>query len=139
MENKNKRLLEIMKVLNLNQTELADKLDIKQPDISKMVNGKKSVGDSVCYSIICNLSINPKWLEYGEEPMTIDYEALKNESITKESQNESIKNKQETIDAQKVTINSLQKIVSTLEVRICELENQLQEARHALKNTVGAD
>ena len=66
----------ILRKFKLTQTKLGEIMGYDQSDISKLTISEK-IGDSYSWKFVCNLSINPRWLEYGEEPMILDYESLK--------------------------------------------------------------
>lgn len=116
------RLEIIMNKSGLNQTDFGLKIGCDQSKVSKLLKSNE-IGATYCWRLVCNFDINPKWLEYGQEPMIIDYEALKNGENNKNS---------ELIETQR-------ELISMLKEKVCELKSQLQEANHALKNTVGAD
>lgn len=68
------RFKEIRKTLNLNQKEFAEKLKIKQSQVSEIESGKRSIAASIVLSLIDNLNINRQWLETGEGEMIISKE-----------------------------------------------------------------
>lgn len=63
------RLRQLRAVLSLTQKELANILMIKQGSYSTIETGKGELTDRN-FKLICDTySVNPKWLEFGEEPM----------------------------------------------------------------------
>ncbi|WP_279191347.1 XRE family transcriptional regulator [Butyricimonas virosa] len=77
------RLRQLRAALSLTQKELANILMIKQGSYSTIETGKGELTDRN-FKLICDTySVNPKWLEFGEEPM---FTTLK-ESITEQSTN----------------------------------------------------
>lgn len=71
-EQQNKEIVErirlIMKEKNINQKQLETLTDVQQTTLSKYLNGKMLVGDSFLYGLTCIFFINPRWLEFGENP-----------------------------------------------------------------------
>lgn len=63
------RLKQIRRSLNLSQAELAEKLDIKQSQISNYERGERNITPAITLSLIDNLNINRKWWETGEGDM----------------------------------------------------------------------
>lgn len=63
------RIKLIIEEKELTQKQFADITSIAQGDISKYLNGKNTLADSFIYTIILKLSINPRWLEFGENPV----------------------------------------------------------------------
>lgn len=55
----------------ISASQLIEDLEIYQSDFSKITNGKKEVGTSICYKLACKYGINPRWIEFGEEPIYI--------------------------------------------------------------------
>lgn len=63
------RLRQLRAALSLTQKELANILMIKQGSYSTIETGKGELTDRN-FKLICDTySVNPKWLEFGEEPM----------------------------------------------------------------------
>lgn len=63
------RIRQIMKEFNLNQSELANKINILQPNLSAILNGKRPCDDAVINKFVISLDINKNWLKYGEGKM----------------------------------------------------------------------
>ena len=63
------RIKQIMKDNNLTQKQLGDKMGVSQNAISRYLNGTLPIGDGFIYNLILNILINPRWLEFGENPV----------------------------------------------------------------------
>lgn len=63
------RIKQIMKDKNLTQKQLGDKMGVSQNAISRYLNGTLPIGDGFIYNLILNILINPRWLEFGENPI----------------------------------------------------------------------
>ena len=63
------RILLIMQEKDIKQKQLEELTEISQTTLSKYFNCKLPVGDSLLYSLTCNFFINPRWLEFGENPV----------------------------------------------------------------------
>lgn len=77
MENNNEqsRTQRVVNFLNnsgISATKLIEDLEIYQSDISKILNGKKEAGVSLCYKLAYKYGVNPRWIELGEDPMFIN-------------------------------------------------------------------
>lgn len=71
------RLEIIMNNSGHNQKDFGAKIGCDQSKVSKLIKSNE-IGATYCWRLVCNFDINPRWIEYGEEPMTIDYESFKN-------------------------------------------------------------
>lgn len=63
------RIKQIMKDNNLTQKQLGDKMGVSQNAISRYLNGTLPIGDGFIYNFVLNILINPRWLEFGENPV----------------------------------------------------------------------
>lgn len=114
---KNERFREIMTIFNMNQVQMGITLEVDQPEISRMIHDKKSVGDSVCWKIVCKLNINPIWLETGDGDRFLDNNSV--ESSTYKEQ-----------------IGLLRDTIKTLNYTIMEQKEKIENLQMALKNNV---
>ncbi len=60
-----KRIVEIRTLLNLTQTDLAEKLKISKSAVSHMERGERSVTERTISDICEKLNVNRKWLTDG--------------------------------------------------------------------------
>ena len=67
--NENERLKSLRKSLGLTQTEMAEKIGIKQGSYSDVERGKAIVSNYVKMSLEQNLNLNRAWLETGKGEM----------------------------------------------------------------------
>jgi len=129
---KNKRLRDIMTVLNLSQVKIGKILGISQPDISRMYSDLREVGDSVCWGLVCKLSINPMWLEYGRGEMFLDEKAEpRNYPIQEEEAPNEMK--EELAFYRKMVVN-FNDIVERQNRRLDELEAEVKNSKDANLN-----
>lgn len=63
------RIKQIMKDNNLTQKQLGEKMGVNQNAISRYLNGTLPIGDGFIYNFVLNILINPRWLEFGENPV----------------------------------------------------------------------
>jgi len=70
-----KRLYQLRKHLNLNQSLFAERLGLNQGNLSSMESGRRDVGDLITERIFTRFNVNPEWWNTGEG------EVLRNESI----------------------------------------------------------
>lgn len=61
----NERIIELRKLLNLSQTEFAEKIGMKQTSLSEIERGINSVRDSHIITICSIFSVNEDWLRNG--------------------------------------------------------------------------
>lgn len=62
------RLKELMRILNLNQSQFAEKIEIEQSNVSKMLSGKRPIGRNIVNKLVLAFDINKDWMltGYGE-------------------------------------------------------------------------
>lgn len=65
------RVLLILKEFNINKTEFANKLNITQSYVSRLVNKGVIPSDRLIEDICEKFSINEDWFRYGKGPMKI--------------------------------------------------------------------
>ncbi len=63
------RIKELMKSCGLNQTEFAEKIGMKQQNLSRILNGKANIGEGVINKILLSFDVNKEWLVSGEGEM----------------------------------------------------------------------
>ena len=63
------RIRLIMKQFDLNQTQFAQRIDIRQPNLSAILKGERVCGDGVINKIVLSFDINKDWLLTGEGEM----------------------------------------------------------------------
>lgn len=62
----NKRIREVRKNFNLNQTDFGNKIGVKQGSVAAYESGTRIPLDSVILSICREFNVNEKWLRTGE-------------------------------------------------------------------------
>lgn len=80
------RIREVMKYFGLNQSQMANKTNIRQPNLSAILNRKRSCDEAIVNKICISLDIRKSWLLSGEgsmlntreleanaQPITFDY------------------------------------------------------------------
>lgn len=73
MSTLSERITYILKERRLSQTELANRIGIKQPSVNAWVSGKtKNIEGDNLLRASAALNVNPKWLATGEGPMHSD-------------------------------------------------------------------
>lgn len=62
------RLMELMRTLNLNQSQFAEKIEVKQSNVSEMLSGKRPIGRNIINKLVLAFDINKDWMltGYGE-------------------------------------------------------------------------
>lgn len=62
------RLMELMRTLNLNQSQFAEKIEVEQSNVSKMLSGKRPIGRNIINKLVLAFDINKDWMltGYGE-------------------------------------------------------------------------
>ncbi len=75
------RIKIIKDYFDLNQTEMADRLNITQPNLSAILSRKREVGKNMRLRIISEFDINEDWFLTGEGKMLKD-KSLKKKSIS---------------------------------------------------------
>lgn len=63
------RIKQFMKDNNLTQKSLEKEIGIRQNHISMYLTGSIPMGETFLYALIYKYLINPRWLEFGEEPV----------------------------------------------------------------------
>lgn len=58
----NNRIIQLRKLLNLSQTEFAEKIGIKQTSLSELERGVNKIRDNYIISICSVFSVNKEWL-----------------------------------------------------------------------------
>ena len=81
------RLSEVMSNKGLNQEELAAMINVKQPTISRILNGKTNKS-AMLIQIATALDIDYLWLTTGVEPKEKNVELIYNDNIAEESTKE---------------------------------------------------
>ena len=61
------RIKYLMKELNYKQGEFAQKIDVDASNLSKYLNGRLAVSDSLMNRIVVNLGVSKEWLEQGTD------------------------------------------------------------------------
>lgn len=72
------RIKLIMKENNLTQKQLGEKIRVSQNAVSRYLNGTLPIGDGFVYNLVLNILINPRWLEFGENPMYLSQSPAQN-------------------------------------------------------------
>lgn len=63
------RIKQIIKHFGLTQSAFAEKMDMKQQNLSRILNGKANIGDGVINKIVLSYDVNKDWLLTGEGEM----------------------------------------------------------------------
>lgn len=63
------RIKELMSSMRLNQTQMASKIHVSQPNLSAILNGKRSFDEAIINKISIYLDINRTWLLTGNGSM----------------------------------------------------------------------
>ena len=63
------RIRQVMKQFGLNQSQMAIKTNIKQPNLSAILNLKRPCDDAILNKIVISLDIDKNWLLTGEGEM----------------------------------------------------------------------
>ena len=61
------RIKYLIKELNFRQTEFAKKIGVDTSNLSKYMNGRLPVSDSLINRIVVNLGVSKEWLEKGTD------------------------------------------------------------------------
>lgn len=129
---RNERVINFINNCGISKAQLAEDLEIYQPDISKILNNKREVGLSICYKIAYKYGVNPRWIELGEEPMYINNEVQNNANSGAGTQINNIngdnnvsmtlpKEAWEMLQSQQRTIESQQQSVNMAQTNMLEL------------------
>ena len=71
---KNQRIIQLRKALGMNQTQFGEHLGLTKVSISFIETGKRVLTESNRRAILREFNVNPKWLDYGEGNMFINFE-----------------------------------------------------------------
>lgn len=63
------RLKELMAYYNLNQSDFAKRIGVRQPNLSAILNGERPCGQGMINKILLSFDINKSWLLNGDAPM----------------------------------------------------------------------
>ncbi len=63
------RIKQLIAYLNLTQSAFADRMGMKQQNLSRILNGKVNIGDGVINKIILSYDVNKEWLIEGKGKM----------------------------------------------------------------------
>lgn len=80
----NRRLKEIRKYLEMNQSDFSKSIDIDQAHLSQIENGKMSINSKILYILFKKYNVSIHWLFIGQGAMFVGDHDLKIQSfITK--------------------------------------------------------
>lgn len=122
------RLIELRKILNLNQSEMAKKLGISQPKLSAIEKGKegKDILNNIFYRINYEFGVEKKWWEIGEgKPFLKD---------KKETTNNNDIEMTKLIQSLEKTVATQEKLIASLEAEIYRLNEENDLLRSKLGN-----
>lgn len=68
MEEKNRWKL-LLEKLDMNQTQLADKVGVNKSHISKLVSGQTNASERLLFAVEKKCGVSRLWIKTGEEPM----------------------------------------------------------------------
>lgn len=68
MEEKNRWKL-LLEKLDMNQTQLADKVGVNKSHISKLVSGQTNASELLLFAVEKKCGVSRLWIETGEGPM----------------------------------------------------------------------
>lgn len=78
-----KRIRQVRKNSNLNQTEFVEKIGIKQNTLSLIENGHQGTSESVIRAICREYGVSYVWLTEGIDPMYVPKDAVRLEKLSR--------------------------------------------------------